>query len=99
MEIPLTISEAIQGGKIQVPSLGDPLLVTVEPNTQSGHEVRLKSQGIFKADGTRGDLFIRFILKLPLPVNGETAIPNGMEYDPHYSVSVRQHLPKTILEA
>lgn len=98
MEIPLSVSEAIKGGKIQVPSLGDPLLVTVEPHTQSGREVRLKNQGILKADGSRGDLFIRFIIKLPTTVNGAATMPSGGEYDPYYSIPVRQHLPQNILE-
>lgn len=65
MEIGLTVTEAIEGAKIQVPSFGDPLLVTVDAGTKSGKEVRLKNQGIILKDGLRGDLYLRFIVFTP----------------------------------
>jgi DnaJ-class molecular chaperone len=98
MEIPLTVSEAIEGGKIQVPSLGDPLLVTVEPGTQSGREVRLKGQGITHRDGTRGDLFIRFQVKIPTGSAGDELTAKARALAPNYAHPVRAHLPKSILE-
>jgi DnaJ-class molecular chaperone len=98
MEIPLSISEAVEGGKIQVPSLGEPLLVKVEPRTQSGREVRLKNQGLKLRDGSRGDLFIRFIVKVPESSDTEALTSKSRALDPFYPTSVRQHLPKSILE-
>jgi DnaJ-class molecular chaperone len=98
MEIPLTVAEAIEGGKIQVPSLGDPLLVTVEPGTQSGREVRLKGQGIVHRDGSWGDLFIRFLVKIPTGSGTEELAAQGRSLSPHYTQPVRAHLPKSILE-
>lgn len=98
MEIPLTLSEAINGAKIQVPSFGDPLLVTVEPDTQSGKEVRLKGQGLTKKDGTRGDLFIRFIVIIPskhLSSEFESAIQLITKA---YPPNIREHLPKRLGE-
>lgn len=97
MEIPLTVAEAIDGTKIQVPSLGDPLLVKVEPLTQSGKEVRLKNQGILAKDGTRGDLYIRFIVKIPCqPLPTEIRSLTELMSEA-YTVPVRQHLPARIL--
>jgi DnaJ-class molecular chaperone len=106
MEIPLTVSEAIMGGKIQIPSLGDPLLVTVEPGTQSGREVRLKQQGIIQRDGTRGNLFIRFIIKVPETDASKTTTTeettplatNAKILDPFYATSVRYYLPRSLIE-
>jgi molecular chaperone DnaJ len=98
MEIPLTISEAIEGAKIQVPTLGDPVLLTVEPLTQSGREVRLKGQGVFNRDGTRGDLFIRFQVKIPekpLPCEFQSLSELLSELYPN---PVRGHLPNRLLE-
>jgi DnaJ-class molecular chaperone len=98
MEVPLTVGEAIDGGKVQVPSFGDPLLVTVEPGTQSGREVRLKGQGLTRRDGTRGDLYIRFVVKIPdsrLPTEVRSVTEMLAE---SYSRGVRAHLPKGILE-
>lgn len=98
MEIPLTVPEAIEGTKIQVPSLGDPLLVTVEPLTQSGREVRLKNQGIVNRDGTRGDLYIRFIVKIPSqPLPDEIRSLSELLAEV-YTTPVREHLPIKILE-
>jgi DnaJ-class molecular chaperone len=98
MEIAITVGEALEGAKIRVPSFGDPLLVTVEPRTQSGREVRLKNQGVFNRDGTRGDLFIKFIVKIP-----DKELPNEIRsvndlFADSYSREVRAHLPKRILE-
>jgi curved DNA-binding protein len=98
MEIPLAVGEAIEGGRIQIPSLGDPLLVTVPPLTQSGKELRLKGQGIINRDGTRGDLYIRFAVVIPdkqLPSEIRSLTEMLAE---SYSQPVRQHLPQRILE-
>jgi curved DNA-binding protein len=98
MEIPLTIAESIEGAKIQVPSLGDPLLVTVEPLTQSGKEVRLKGQGITNRDGSRGDLYVRFVVKIPsqpLPEEIRSLTELTAEL---YTVPVRQHLPTRLFQ-
>jgi len=98
MEVPLTVGEAIDGGKVQVPSFGDPLLVTVEPGTQSGREVRLKGQGLTRRDGTRGDLYIRFLVKVPdAPLPAEVRSVTELLAE-SYSRSVRAHLPKRIIE-
>jgi curved DNA-binding protein len=98
MEIPITIAESVSGAKVQVPSLGDPLLVTVEPGTQSGKEVRLKGQGVFLADGTRGDLYIRFLIQAPSDKDapGLTEAANALSQ--FYQNDVRASLPRKIGE-
>ncbi len=98
MEIPITIGEAIQGGKVQVPSLGDPLLVTVAPGTQSGREVRLKSQGVRLADGSRGDLFIKFLVAVPQNPDAPGLREKIGELSSYYAQPVRQGLPRSILD-
>jgi DnaJ-class molecular chaperone len=98
MEIPLTIAEAIEGAKIQVPSLGDPLLVTVDPLTQSGKEVRLKNQGITNRDGTRGDLYIRFSVRIPQQPLPEEIRSLSELTSELYTAPVRQHLPTRLFE-
>lgn len=98
IEVPVTISEAICGAKVQIPSLGDPLLVTVEPGIQSGTEVRLKGQGIPFQDGTRGDLFIRFMIKAPSITQAPENLAKLAELEALYQTSVRQHLPQTIMD-
>jgi curved DNA-binding protein len=98
MEVPLTIGEAIEGAKIQVPSCGEPLLVTVEPGTQSGKEVRLKGQGITQRDGTRGDLYIRFMIKIPDAPFPEEILTLKELLVESYKSDIRANLPKRIPE-
>ncbi len=98
MEVPLTIGEAIGGGKVQIPSFGEQLLVTVDPGTQSGREVRLKGQGLTWRDGTRGDLYIRFIVKIPdLPLPTELRSLGELLAE-SYSQNVRADLPKKLIQ-
>ena len=99
IEVPITLSEAISGAKIQVPSLGDPLLVTVEPGVQSGTEVRLKGQGIPLPDGSRGDMYMRFLIKLPPMLNSTESAIIVSDLEALYDTSVREHLPRSIMDA
>jgi DnaJ-class molecular chaperone len=98
IEVPITVSEAIAGAKVQIPSLQEPLLVSVEPGTQSGKEVRLKGQGIPLPDGTRGDLFARFLIKVPPIAESSESAAKLVELESLYHGSVRDHLPKSIME-
>ena len=98
IDVPITVSEAIAGAKVQIPSLQDPLLISVEPGTQSGKEVRLKGQGIPLPDGTRGDLFARFLIKVPPLAESSESASKLVELESLYHASVREHLPKSIME-
>jgi DnaJ-class molecular chaperone len=51
LEVPLSLSEAVLGTKLEVPTLsGDRLTVKIPPGTSSGARVRLKGQGINGGD-------------------------------------------------
>jgi DnaJ-class molecular chaperone len=96
IEVPITVTEAVQGARIQVPTLDEPTLVSVEPGTQSGTEVRLRERGITYRDGTRGDLFVRFMIRVPETpgVVGLREVASALS--PYYEHPVRRHLPKQI---
>ncbi len=98
IEVPISVSEAIHGARIQIPSLGEPLLVSVDSGTQSGQEVRLRNQGVAFRDGTRGDLFVRFLVKLPESPEAVGLKEKVLELDQYYAQSVRHHLPKSLLQ-
>ena len=40
-------------------------MIKIPAATQSGSEIRLKERGIIYKDGTRGDLFFRFLIRVP----------------------------------
>jgi DnaJ-class molecular chaperone len=91
LDIPITVAEAVSGAKIQAPSLG-------EPRTQSGDEVRIKNKGILYRDGTRGDLFVRFQIKIPQAPSRIGLREMADEFNQYYEKPVRAGLPKSILE-
>ncbi len=65
VDVPVTITEATLGAKIEAPSLDGRATVTLPPATPSGSKLRLKGRGALKRDGERGDLFV--IIKIVPP--------------------------------
>jgi DnaJ-class molecular chaperone len=63
--VPITLAEAIQGAKIDVPTPHGTITVTVPPDSSSGKKLRLKGQGVKAADGSAGDLFADLQVVLP----------------------------------
>ena len=64
VDLPITLYEAVLGGKIRVPTLGSAVELSVPKNTSSGRIFRLKGKGLPKAGGT-GDLFVTTRIMLP----------------------------------
>lgn len=56
-ELPLTIAEATLGARIQVPTLDEPVTLTVPPGTESGKRLRLRGQGMKPPGREGGDLY------------------------------------------
>ena len=66
LEIPITISEAGLGGKIEVPSLEGKVLLKIPPGTASGKSFRLREKGCPRLKGGgRGDLFVKVQIIFP----------------------------------
>jgi curved DNA-binding protein len=65
VDLPVTISEAVLGAKVQVPTVEGPVTVTVPPGTSGGARLRLRGRGVKKPDGTRGDEFCRVEIVTP----------------------------------
>ena len=64
VDLPITLYEAVLGGKVRVPTLGNAVELTIPKNTSSGRTFRLKGKGLPKAGGT-GDLFVAIRIMLP----------------------------------
>ena len=62
--VPITLVEALEGAKIDVPTPHGTLTVTVPPKTSSGKLLRLKGMGI-RAGGKKGDLIAELQIVLP----------------------------------
>ena len=62
---PITLAEALRGGKIDIPTPRGTVSVSVAPGTSSGTRLRLKGQGIEPAGKPAGDLFVELQIVLP----------------------------------
>ena len=66
VEVPISVSEAILGAKIDVPTLDGMKSLPIPPGSSSGQKLRLKGQGIPASGGKpAGDLFV--VLKIVVP--------------------------------
>lgn len=67
VDVPLTLTEAVLGARVDVPTLaGDDVTLTVPPGTSSGAKLRLKGKGFpDQKSGGRGDQFV--VIKIVSP--------------------------------
>ncbi|MDR0364192.1 MAG: J domain-containing protein [Bacteroidales bacterium] len=66
--VPLDLYTAILGGEITIDTLTGKVKLKVKPETQNGTKTRLKGKGfpIYKKEGTFGDLFITYSVRIPV---------------------------------
>jgi DnaJ-class molecular chaperone len=62
---PITLAEALRGGKIDVPTPHGTISLTVPPGVSSGRKLRVKGHGIRSGSGEPGDLFAELQVVLP----------------------------------
>jgi DnaJ-class molecular chaperone len=65
LDLPVTISEAVLGAKVEVPTVEGPVTVTIPPGTSSGARLRLRGRGVKNPDGSRGDQIVRVEIMAP----------------------------------
>jgi DnaJ-class molecular chaperone len=86
MELPVTLREAVLGGKVPVPTLTGPVSLSIPANSNTGQTLRLKGKGI-PAHGPEavGDLYVKLVVTLPEKADDalrEFAESWKMSYDP-----------------
>ena len=65
-DVPVTLKEAVLGGKVPVPTLTGTVSLSVPPNSNTGTTLRLKGKGIGAHGATpAGDLYVRLVVQLP----------------------------------
>lgn len=75
IEVPIAIDEAVLGGKVEVPTVGGRVQLTIPKGTSSGQVLRLKGKGVRNATtGATGDELVTVRIVLP-----ET-IDEGLSY-------------------
>jgi DnaJ-class molecular chaperone len=78
VEVPVTLKEAVLGARIEVPTIGGPVTVTVPKGSNAGSTLRLRDRGIRnRRSGQRGHQLIN--LKVVLPTADEPALVAFLE--------------------
>lgn len=67
VELPISLTEAVLGGKVRVPTPGGEVTMTVPKGSNTGTMLRLKGKGAPKRGGGRGDELVRLKLVLADP--------------------------------
>jgi len=65
MDVPVTVYDAVLGGKVEAPTPDGPVTLTVPKGANTGTRLRLKGRGLADSHGKRGDLFARLAVVLP----------------------------------
>lgn len=65
MDLPVTIPDAVLGGKVEARTPDGAVTLTVPKGANSGQSLRLKGRGLSDSRGKRGDLLARIVLMLP----------------------------------
>jgi DnaJ-class molecular chaperone len=70
--VPVTVSEAALGARVEVPTVDGRAVLRVPPGTQSGQQLRLRGKGAPSLRGGRGDQFVEIQVVTPDARDQET---------------------------
>ena len=65
LDLPVTLAEAVLGGKVKAPTVDGPVMLNVPAGSSSGKVLRLKGRGFHKKSGERGDLRVTLMIDVP----------------------------------
>src|SRR3982075_3768334 len=65
VDLPITLYEAVLGGRVRAPTLGSAVELSIPKNTSSGRTFRLKGKGLPKATGGAGGLSLTPRIMIP----------------------------------
>jgi molecular chaperone DnaJ len=68
-KVPVTVTEATLGAKVEVPTIDGRSLVRIPPATNSGKTLRLKEKGVPSRNGSRGDQYVEIQVVVPAPTD------------------------------
>lgn len=71
--LPISIDEAILGGKVEVPTIEGPVKLTIPKGATSGQILRLRGRGVVPAKGAAGDQRVELSIAAPPKVDDALA--------------------------
>jgi DnaJ-class molecular chaperone len=66
LDLPISLSEAVLGASVRVPTVEGAVMLTVPAGSTSGKVLRLRGRGFHKKDGGRGDQMVTLMVDLPV---------------------------------
>ncbi len=83
-KLPITLAEAVQGGKVDLPTPWGTIALKIPPMTSSGRKLRAQGMGVRNANGVSGDLIAEVLIMLPSEIDGSvvSAIATTNQPDP-----------------
>jgi DnaJ-class molecular chaperone len=93
IELPVSLSEAVLGGKVKAPTPTGAVMLTVPKGANTGTVLRLKGKGVAKAQGGHGDQYVTLKVVLPEKPDPEleefiTRWSKSKAYDPRRTMEV-----------
>jgi DnaJ-class molecular chaperone len=74
LALPISLSEALGGARVTVPTLHGPVVMTIPKNSTTGATLRLKGKGLPQGQGKgSGDQYVRLEVALPPAADAELA--------------------------
>lgn len=72
-EVPLSLVEAVLGGRVKVRGVDGPVDLAIPPGTQSGQTFRVRGKGVRRLAGDgRGDLYVTTRVEIPRSLDART---------------------------
>ena len=65
LDLPVSIDEAVLGGKVRVPTVDGPVMLSIPKGSSSGKVLRLKGKGFTGKNGQRGDQLVTLMVDVP----------------------------------
>jgi DnaJ-class molecular chaperone len=93
LDLPISLREAVLGGKVRVPTPAGPVVASVPENSSSGRTLRLKGKGVARRNGAKGNVYVTLKIVLPEKPDPDlkafvTGWEAGSEYNPRQAMGV-----------
>jgi curved DNA-binding protein len=94
LDLPVTLTELIQGASVEVPTPDGPVKMTIPEKSRNGARLRLRGKGVKRrGSNERGDLMVRLMVELPT-----TEEPRLMEMAREMEALYEGHDPRAHLK-
>lgn len=79
LELPLSVGEALDGTRLEIPTLDGPVRITIPRGSRGGERLRLAGRGPILTGDRRGDLLVLLSLRLPPGAEGQRRLLERLE--------------------